>query len=122
MFVPSSMAQLTSALDPVASRSQATGSPTLQPGAHNKIDATAREFESILLGQWLQSAQTSFSAVPGSDEDQDQGGEQMKSFALQQLAKSLSDAGGIGIGNLVSKALTHAQERDSCTMTVPVSR
>lgn len=70
-----------------------------------RIASTARQFESILLGQWLQGAESSFGAVPGEAEDQDAGGDQMKSFALQQLATSLANHGGIGISGLVSKAL-----------------
>ena len=65
----------------------------------------AKEFESILLGQWLQGAESSFGSVPGADEDRDAGDDQIKSFAVQQLAKGMSDAGGIGIANIVSKAL-----------------
>ena len=67
----------------------------------------AKEFESILLGQWLQSAETSFGSVPGAEDDRDAGEEQMSSFGVQQLAKSLSDAGGIGIAQTVAKALAH---------------
>lgn len=68
----------------------------------------AKEFESILLGQWLQGAETTFGSVPGGEDDQDAGDEQMKSFAVQQLAKAFSDAGGIGIASIVAKALAHS--------------
>ena len=71
----------------------------------------AKEFESILLGQWLQGAETSFGSVPGGDDDQDAGDEQMKGFGVQQLAKALSDAGGVGIAKIVAGAL--AQEASS---------
>ncbi len=70
-----------------------------------KLLSTAREFESILLGQWLQGAESSFGSVPGSEDDQDAGDDQMKGFSVQQLAKSLSASGGVGIAGLVSKAL-----------------
>ena len=73
-----------------------------------KLMSAAKEFESVLLGQWLQGAESSFGAVPGGDDDQDAGDEQMKGFAVQQLAKSFSDSGGIGIAALVSKALAHS--------------
>lgn len=71
----------------------------------SQLMPTAKEFESILLSQWLQGAESSFGSVPGADDDQDAGDEQMKSFGVQQLAKGLSDAGGIGIAAIVSKAL-----------------
>ena len=70
----------------------------------NQLMSKAKEFESILLGQWLQAAESSFGNVPG-DEEEDAGDEQMKSFGVQQLAKGLSDSGGIGIAAIVSKAL-----------------
>ena len=46
--------------------------------------------------------------MPGSEDGQDDGDEQMKSFGVQQLAKALSDAGGIGIADMVSKVLVQA--------------
>ncbi len=80
--------------------------PTAQSGTKDaKLTRTAKEFESILLGQWLQGAESSFGSVPGGENDSDAGDEQMKGFAVQQLAKSFSDSGGIGIAKLVLKAL-----------------
>ena len=80
--------------------------PTMQIGTKDaKLTRTAKEFESILLGQWLQGAESSFGSVPGGENDSDAGDEQVKGFAVQQLAKSLSDSGGIGIAKLVLKAL-----------------
>lgn len=71
----------------------------------DQILPKAKEFEAILLGQWLQAAQTSFANVPGGDEDSDPGDDQFKSFAIQQLARKLTDAGGFGIAAIVAKAL-----------------
>lgn len=65
----------------------------------------AGEFESILLNQWLEGAESTFGSVPGGDEDQDPGDQQMKSFAVQALAKGITKAGGIGLAGVVSKAL-----------------
>ncbi len=69
----------------------------------------AKEFESILIGQWLQSAESSFASVPGADDDGDAEDEQLKSYGVQQLATALSNAGGIGIATMVTKALSHRQ-------------
>lgn len=77
-----------------------------------QVLSKAKEFEAILLNQWLQGAETSFGAVPGGDDDQDDGDEQMKSFSVQQLAKAFSDAGGIGIADMVSKALQRKSSSD----------
>ena len=79
----------------------------------------AREFESILLSQWLQGAESSFGSVPGGAEDQDAGDEQFKSFAVQQLAKSITDSGGVGIAAIVAKALAHSASTDTDTSRMP---
>lgn len=69
------------------------------------IRHAAGEFESILLNQWLEGAEATFGSVPGGDGDEDAGDEQMKSFAMQALAKGITAAGGIGLSSLVSSAL-----------------
>ena len=74
---------------------------------------TSKEFESILLGQWLQSAESSFGSVPEGEDESDAGEEQMKGFAVQQLAKSFSDSGGIGIARLVLNELDHSTSASS---------
>lgn len=73
--------------------------------ASGGIEHAAREFESILLNQWLEGAESSFGSVPGAEDDQDAGDAQMKSFAVQALSKGITAAGGIGLSHLVSKAL-----------------
>ena len=70
-----------------------------------RLSHAAVEFESVLLGQWLQSAQKSFATVPGSEEDEDAGGDQMLGFATQQLAQSIAKSGGLGIAKIVEHAL-----------------
>jgi Rod binding domain-containing protein len=87
---------------------------TLQPGSVdlgstpsplNKNAAEAsQEFESVLLGQWLQGAESSFGSMPG-DQDDDAGDSQMREFATQHLATELSRSGGIGIAKIVEGAL-----------------
>lgn len=77
-----------------------------------RLATAAKQFESVLLGQWLQDAQSSFATVPGGDEDTDSGGQQMQGFATQQLATSLTASGGIGIAKLVEGALARASQRE----------
>lgn len=90
---------------------------TTTPGGIRKA---AGEFESILLNQWLEGAESTFGTVPGGDEDEDAGDAQMKSFAVQALAKGITAAGGIGLASLVSKALaTHPDETPAKTATPP---
>ncbi len=71
----------------------------------NEISSKAVEFEAILLGQWLQSSETAFGSVPGGEEDQDAGADQLKSFAFQHLAAGLAEKGGVGIAKMVESAL-----------------
>jgi Rod binding domain-containing protein len=78
-----------------------------------KLSSAAQEFESVLLGQWLQNAESSFGSVPGGDDDADSCGEQMQGFATQRLAGQLAASGGIGIARLVEQALRKAAERES---------
>lgn len=83
---------------------------TTTPGS---IRHAAGEFESILLNQWLEGAESSFGSVPGAEDDQDAGDAQMKSFAVQALSKGITAAGGIGLANLVSKALTDRETHNT---------
>lgn len=69
-----------------------------------RLSSAAKEFESVLLGQWLKDAESTFGSVPGSEED-DAGGQQMKDFAMQHLASEFTDRGGIGIAPMVERAL-----------------
>jgi Rod binding domain-containing protein len=83
----------------------------LQSDAKNgdvkKIDKAAKDFESILIGEWLEKAEKSFASVPGKDPDQEQdsGYGQFQSIGCQFLAEGLSKAGGIGIAAMISKHL-----------------
>jgi Rod binding domain-containing protein len=69
-----------------------------------RLSSAAKEFESVLLGQWLKDAESSFGSVPGSEED-DAGGQQMKEFAMQHVATDIAQRGGIGIAAIVESAL-----------------
>lgn len=78
-----------------------------------KIAKGAQEFESILLGSWLQQAEQSMATVPGADEDnQDSlGGQQMMSMGVQQLSTSMAASGGIGIAKMLVKAMHKEVEK-----------
>jgi Rod binding domain-containing protein len=77
---------------------------------NNKIEKSAREFESILLGSWLQQAEQSFGSLPGGDDDDDAdaGKEQYQGIAMQSLGSSMAAAGGIGIAKMIAKQLHKA--------------
>jgi Rod binding domain-containing protein len=83
----------------------ATGNFAARAGNNTeRLSSAAKEFESMLLGQWLKDAESSFGSVPGSEED-DACGEQMKEFAMQHVAAEITDRGGIGIAPMVERAL-----------------
>lgn len=76
-----------------------------------KIEKSAREFESMLLSNWLQQAEQSMASVPGADDDEDAGArEQMMSLGVQSLATAMTASGGIGIAKMIAKALHSAAD------------
>jgi Rod binding domain-containing protein len=83
----------------------------------SKIDKAAHEFESILVGQWLEKAEKSFATVPGSDPDQDRdaGHDQFQSIACQSLAQGMAKTGGFGIASMISKHLAAAEAKQTGT-------
>ncbi len=76
----------------------------------SRIDKAAHDFESILVGQWLEKAEKSFATVPGSDpdEDRDSARDQYQSIACQFMAQGLSKNGNFGIAAMISQRLTAA--------------
>jgi Rod binding domain-containing protein len=76
-----------------------------------KIEKSAKEFESMLLSNWLQQAEQSMASVPGADDDEDAGArEQMMSLGVQSLATAMTASGGIGIAKMIAKALHSAAD------------
>jgi Rod binding domain-containing protein len=78
---------------------------------NSKIEKSAKDFESILLGSWLQQAEQSFGSVPGEvdDDDTDPGKDQFQGLAMQSLGTSMTASGGIGIAKMISKQLHKAE-------------
>jgi len=73
-----------------------------------KIEKSAKDFESVLMGHWLEQAQQSFGTVPGGDpnEEPSLGKDQFQSIAMQAVAGALSGhKGGLGIASMVAKHL-----------------
>lgn len=79
---------------------------------NSKIEKSAKDFESILLGSWLQQAEQSFGSVPGGDDDDsaDPGKDQFQGIAMQSLGTSMTASGGIGIAKMISKQLHKAED------------
>lgn len=76
----------------------------------SKIEKSAKDFEAILLGNWLQQAEETFAKVPGSDEDeQDSATSQFSQMAMQSLGTSFASSGGIGIAKMIATQLQKTQ-------------
>src|SRR5271165_6843906 len=103
----SSLTQAQSDLAVQGLRNQSLRNPA-KPDTASKIDKAAHDFESILVGQWLEKAEKSFATVPGSDpdEDQDSARGQFQSIACQFMAQGLTKNGNFGIAAMISKSLT----------------
>lgn len=114
-------------MDSQSSLQQARESQLLQqmksatgPDQKEKIEKGAKEFEALLLTGWLQQAEQSLATVPGADDDEDAGGQQMMSIGVQSLAGALANSGGIGIGAMIEKAmLSMAQKQESAGGKTP---
>ncbi len=86
------------------------------PQTDRAIEKSAKDFESILIGQWLQGAEKTFATVPGgTDEDQDPAKDQLQGIAMQSLATSLTASGGFGLAKLVAKGLHKANNAIEAT-------
>lgn len=86
-----------------------------------KIEKAGKDFESILLGSWLQQAEQSFAKVPGGDgeEDDDSSKDQFQGIAMQALAGSLTASGGIGIAKMITEHLRSAAGAPQGAATAP---
>jgi Rod binding domain-containing protein len=86
---------------------------------NSKIEKSAKDFESILLGSWLQQAEQSFGSLPGGDDDgdADAGKEQFQGMAMQSLGNSMTAAGGIGIAKMISRQLHKAADLQGAATT-----
>jgi Rod binding domain-containing protein len=92
---------------------------TANDSSDARIEKGAKEFESMLLGTWLQQAEQSMATVPGAEDEEDSAGKnQMMSLGVQSLSTALVASGGIGIARMISKAMHVAAEKtDSSAQT-----
>jgi Rod binding domain-containing protein len=115
-FTNGSLTQAQSDLAVQGLRNQATANRATRDTA-SKIDKAAHDFESILVGQWLEKAEKSFATVPGSDpdEDRDSARDQFQSIACQFMAQGLTKNGNFGIAAMISKRLTAVAANQAVT-------
>jgi Rod binding domain-containing protein len=99
------------AIAPLATNTAKALHQTTSSGTENaKIEKSAKDFESILLGSWLQQAEKSFGSLPGGDDEEDSGKDQYMSIAMESMGTSMTAAGGIGIAKMISKSLHKAED------------
>lgn len=101
-----------SSLGAVTTPGVGTNTAQSSPSRHG-VTAAAEEFESVLVGQWLTTAEASFGTVPGSEEPDDAGASQMSEFAMQHLASEIVKKGGLGVAQLVEAGLMKSNTRTS---------
>lgn len=88
----------------------------VQSAAENrKIGKSSKDFEALLLTQWLEKAYQSFGALPGGDEADElgSGSQQFQGIAMEGLATAIANGGGIGIAKIMAEALhksTHGKD------------
>jgi Rod binding domain-containing protein len=88
-----------------------------------KIEKSAKDFESVLMGHWLEQAQQSFASVPGGDANDEPslGKDQFQSIAMQAVASALSGRnGGLGIAHMVAKHLEAAKIKPEVDPNAPL--
>jgi Rod binding domain-containing protein len=100
-------------VEPLTTQADKLIRKTASPETDNaKIEKSAKDFESLLLGSWLQQAEQSFGSLPGGDDDEDAdpGKDQFQGIAMQSLGSAMTAAGGIGIAKMISKQLHKVEE------------
>jgi len=95
--------------------------PLSAKAQNDKIDKSAKDFESLLMTNWLQGAQEGFANVPGGDEDEDAdpGRGQLQGFAMQSLGTALTAAGGIGLAHSIAQLLHKSDTLVPKSDTIP---
>lgn len=76
---------------------------TAGPEHTKKVVRAAQDFESVLLGEMLQSLEKNLSAVPG--ESSAAGADDFHYLGTQALASALAERGGLGIARMIVRNL-----------------
>lgn len=104
-------------MDPlVISPALAQPAPPAAPKTNDpaKIRDAAQQFESLLLGQLLESAHPKGGWLGGGD---DGASDTATGFAEQQLAATMARAGGIGLANMIAAGLEKAKTAQTVSST-----
>jgi Rod binding domain-containing protein len=91
--------------DIALSRTSAGHSKNLKVEDPKKVHEAAQQFESLMIGQMLKSIRENGDSWLGTGDDA--AGSSALELAEEELAKSLSAAGGLGLARMVEAGLTH---------------
>lgn len=69
-----------------------------------KLRKHAQEFESILLGNWLERVEQTYAAAP--DEDSDAASGTLSGLGTQALARALAQNNALGVARMLSNSLS----------------
>lgn len=89
-------------ISPHSSRPAATPASGQASPASGKLTKAAREFESVLLQNWLEKMNKCF---VGSEESQDAAHDTVTSLGTQAICTALAARGGIGIASMLLRQL-----------------
>lgn len=93
----------------------------LDPSIAQKLKAKSKEFETVFLENML-SHMTQGTGEEGPLGENGTGGENYKSMLVNEFAKSISQAGGVGVSNNVLRELVRLQEASSGGANVGASK
>lgn len=85
--------------------------------SQERVRDSAREFESLLIGQIMRTMREASGGWLNSADDQ--AGNSMAEFAEQQMARVLCAAGGFGLAALVEQGLTRSGQARTLSEALP---
>lgn len=80
------------------------------PAEARKVIESAHQFEAAMLESFLQPMEKAFSTVPGGGSDDGLGMSGYGDMGTQAVASAISQAGGIGIADMLVRNLLHLQK------------
>jgi Rod binding domain-containing protein len=83
-------------------------SPT--PAEVRKVVEAAHQFEAAMLESFLQPMEKAFSTLPGGNDENGLGVSGFSDMGTQAMASAISQAGGIGIADMLVRNLLHLQK------------
>ncbi len=93
-------------MTPLSAILQATGGASQTTDKSKSVEGAAKQFEALLIGQILKSADESNS--DGLGDEKDTMGDSMRDMANQQMAQLMANNGGLGLTKMIVKGLNQS--------------